>query len=332
MKSKTINLILQLFFVILVVAVIATHVRIIQKNELFQNTESSIQGVVGSDENLKVTGKIMATSVDHQLGKSKIPDEKGDIHLNPHLANNSIFLNGKTTINNKLCFKQINNDEKCFDTKNLAPDTLALKQLEFVAETSNKHKDSGKIQYGGLNDNNALNIVGAGQTNSNRRVRVWDNLCIGNECIDATDIQKIRNIQQNIDEPVDALAKSLTTGSIQTPETTNKKCWDIPNSRTANGTPVNLWTCNGGDNQKFYYTPYKQLKSILPGNKCIHVSNNRIQIQNCDKNDDKQKFDYDNNTNVYKWKTECITTPNTNNGIQLQVSKCANGTQKFIKQ
>lgn len=50
--------------------------------------------------------------------------------------------------------------------------------VEFGAKVGGKEVNAGKIRYGGW-DNNALNIVGAGGTGVNRRVRVWDKLQVG---------------------------------------------------------------------------------------------------------------------------------------------------------
>lgn len=129
-------MIVQLLLVIVVIAVIATHVRN-QRKEFFKD----IQGTVGEDQNLMVTGKIMAGSGSHQLGKSRIPDDKGDVHLTPNGSQSSIFLNGKTILNNKLCFSAKNNDQQCFDANNISKK---------------------------------------------------NNLCIDNECLNSTDINKVK--------------------------------------------------------------------------------------------------------------------------------------------
>jgi hypothetical protein len=206
MKSKTFILVIQLLFVIVVVAVIATHVRMVQNKEMFADTP--VQGTVGSDQNLTVTGNIVGLSGSHQLGNSKLPDEKGDIHLTPRLGNNSVFLNGKTVINNKLCFRKENNDEMCFDANKISKRTDNVqisesgirvkndKELEF-GDGQSKHVDAGKIRYGGW-DNSALNIVGAGADGNNRKVRVWDNLCIGKQCMEENDIKSIKQLPNRI--------------------------------------------------------------------------------------------------------------------------------------
>ena len=203
MKSKTIILVIQLLFVIVVIAVIATHVRMVKNKELFAD-KPTVQGTVGSDQNLTVTGNIVGLSGSHQFGNSKLPDEKGDIHLTPRLGNNSVFLNGKTVLNNKLCFRQKNNNESCFDANNISKRTDNVqisdsgiqinndKELEFGVG-QRKQIDAGKIRYGGW-DNSALNIIGAGADGNNRKVRVWDNLCIGDACLNSADINKVKNV------------------------------------------------------------------------------------------------------------------------------------------
>ena len=50
--------------------------------------------------------------------------------------------------------------------------------LEFGEKVTGKEINAGKIRYGGWDDG-ALNIVGAGSDNINRKVRVWDKLQVG---------------------------------------------------------------------------------------------------------------------------------------------------------
>lgn len=48
------------------------------------------------------------------------------------------------------------------------------------------------------------------------------------------------------------------------------RCVDVPSAGTANGTQVQLWDCNGGDNQRWYPTSSKQLQ--VYGNKCLDAN------------------------------------------------------------
>jgi hypothetical protein len=63
-------------------------------------------------------------------------------------------------------------------------------------------------------------------------------------------------------------------GSIGTPAnsteivgTQSGRCLEVTGLGTANGTDVQLWDCWGGSNQKWTYTPAKQL--MVYGNKCL---------------------------------------------------------------
>jgi hypothetical protein len=306
--------------------------------------------------------------VDHQLGDSKIPDDKGNIVLNPkNIRNNSINLNGKTILDNKIIFKS--NNENNGLQYNSALDGPQLfgnrygglgtstgrgfnevmrwdanrvsiqngKELDFM--NNRKHADTGKVVYGGNLDSSALNIVGAGQTNSNRRVRVWDNLCIGNQCINNIDLQKIRNVDNALDFMAQGTAGNIVF--LQTLQKGPRKCWDINGSRIQPGTPLMLHSCHNGGNQKFYHTPYQQLKLGMKGNFCLQVDENKlgseIKIQKCRNDDNRQKFTYDAETNTYKWvenPRRCIDVPNgnTTDGTKLQLWDCNEGApQRFAK-
>jgi hypothetical protein len=48
------------------------------------------------------------------------------------------------------------------------------------------------------------------------------------------------------------------------------RCVDVPNSSTANGTQLQLWDCNGANNQSWTYTSTQQL--TVYGNKCLDAS------------------------------------------------------------
>jgi alpha-galactosidase len=52
------------------------------------------------------------------------------------------------------------------------------------------------------------------------------------------------------------------------------KCLDVPNSAQANGTQVDIWTCNGGSNQSWTYTSSRQL-TVYGGAKCLDAYNNQ---------------------------------------------------------
>ncbi|WP_460807282.1 RICIN domain-containing protein [Micromonospora zhanjiangensis] len=51
----------------------------------------------------------------------------------------------------------------------------------------------------------------------------------------------------------------------------SRRCLDIDNFGTANGTQAQLWDCNGGYNQRWTYTAAQQI--VLYGNKCLTAGN-----------------------------------------------------------
>jgi alpha-galactosidase len=64
------------------------------------------------------------------------------------------------------------------------------------------------------------------------------------------------------------------------------KCLDVPNGTQANGTQVDIWTCNGASNQIWADTPSNQL-TVYGGAKCLDAYNNqttagtKVEIWDC---------------------------------------------------
>ena len=168
MKMKTSFLIVQLLFVIVVIAVIATHWRYIQKKEKFE--DDPVYGIVNSDGNIKVNGKLLAAAQGHVFGESDIPDFNNNINL----KGNNIVLNATTKIPNST-------------------------MLEFGADVPGKDESAGKIVYGGSwpDAGDKLNIVGAGTQREDRKVKIWDKICIDKHCLDKNDFAKVRNYDPN---------------------------------------------------------------------------------------------------------------------------------------
>ncbi|MCG8337121.1 MAG: RICIN domain-containing protein, partial [Proteobacteria bacterium] len=83
------------------------------------------------------------------------------------------------------------------------------------------------------------------------------------------------------------------------------KCLDVTGGAVANGTKVQVFTCNGTAAQQWFFDPIKgTLKSKLPGNKCLDVpagqTNNgtELQIWDCQAGNMNQQFD--KNGNVFR--------------------------------
>lgn len=75
------------------------------------------------------------------------------------------------------------------------------------------------------------------------------------------------------------------------------KCLDVTGGNNANGTPVQLHSCNGSPAQQWYFDPIKgTLKSQLAGNKCLDIPNGntsngtQLQIWDCQEGNTNQQF------------------------------------------
>lgn len=114
MKLKNATVLVQLFFLIVVVAILATHFRVFQVKELF---ETPI-GVAGQDKSVVVSGRVLATEDGQQLGNNLLPDVNGNVILRPD-SGRDITLDGTTVLKNELCFIDGAN-RKCFNSKTLS--------------------------------------------------------------------------------------------------------------------------------------------------------------------------------------------------------------------
>lgn len=121
MKFQHTTVLIQLLFIILVVAVLATHFRVFHVREHFAN----IQGTV--DKATLFEGQTIGFGRGHYYGESKFPDASGNVIIQPGPVSRTdetlpeIILNGKTTIADKqvLCFKNgVNTD--CYNTNRLS--------------------------------------------------------------------------------------------------------------------------------------------------------------------------------------------------------------------
>jgi hypothetical protein len=73
-------------------------------------------------------------------------------------------------------------------------------------------------------------------------------------------------------------------GSVKIAGTT--KCLDVTNGGTADGTPIQLWDCNGGPNQKWYFTSAFDLVNPQ-ADKCLDLTGGstadftKVQLWSC---------------------------------------------------
>ncbi|MFE7189361.1 RICIN domain-containing protein [Kitasatospora sp. NPDC057541] len=97
-----------------------------------------------------------------------------------------------------------------------------------------------------------------------------------------------------------------------------EQCLDVTGQRTDPGAPVEQWPCNGGDNQKWYWTADHELISVQSG-KCLDIPFSSTEegvqaiIWPC------------NGGNNQKWSTSLVhhvglyTLTNVNSGLLLDV-------------
>jgi hypothetical protein len=119
------------------------------------------------------------------------------------------------------------------------------------------------------------------------------------------------------------------------------KCLDLAGGDTSNGNKIQLWDCNGRNNQKWFFKAGSwSIHSSLDTSKCIDipggrmVKGNSLQIWDCAMNNnypiDGQKFGYDQNAmTIFATNSQpiqCIDLPggDTKNGNELWIWDCNN--------
>ncbi|MER7708812.1 RICIN domain-containing protein [Kitasatospora sp. NPDC097605] len=97
-----------------------------------------------------------------------------------------------------------------------------------------------------------------------------------------------------------------------------EQCLDVTGRRTDDGAPVEQWPCNGGDNQKWYWTDAHELVGVGSG-KCLDIpfssTTEGVQaiIWPCN-GGDNQKW-----TNTLVHHVEMYTLTNVNSGLLLDI-------------
>lgn len=83
------------------------------------------------------------------------------------------------------------------------------------------------------------------------------------------------------------------------------KCLDVSGSNSANGSKIQLYSCNGSNAQKWYYNPVKgTLQSKVAANKCLDIpggntaNHSHLQVWDCVANHPNQQFDRHGSTFV----------------------------------
>ncbi|GGV76237.1 hypothetical protein GCM10010512_48890 [Streptomyces thermoviolaceus subsp. thermoviolaceus] len=107
------------------------------------------------------------------------------------------------------------------------------------------------------------------------------------------------------------------------------KCLDVRNSGTADGTPVQLWTCNGTDAQRWTYVP-EAGGTLRAFGKCLDVTGNgtangsKVQLWPCNGGGAQLWVPGPDGSLVNPQSGRCLDDPasTTQDGTQLQIWDC----------
>jgi hypothetical protein len=108
-------------------------------------------------------------------------------------------------------------------------------------------------------------------------------------------------------------------------------CVDVPGNTQTNGTPVDLWDCNGGTNQSWTLTPSGQL--MVYGTKCLDVNGGSstdgalVQIYDCNGTGGQRWTVSADGSVVNAGSGKCLDATNhgTTNGSGLEIWTCNGG-------
>ncbi|MEU8203845.1 ricin-type beta-trefoil lectin domain protein [Streptosporangium sp. NPDC049046] len=116
------------------------------------------------------------------------------------------------------------------------------------------------------------------------------------------------------------------------------RCLDVANVSQANGAAVQIWDCNGQNNQRWAPTGASELR--VYGNKCLDVSNQstangaQVQIWDCNgQNNQKWRLNSDGSiTAIGANKCLDVSNNSTANGARLQIWDCnGQGNQRWTR-
>ncbi|MES2830672.1 MAG: ricin-type beta-trefoil lectin domain protein [Pseudomonadota bacterium] len=126
--------------------------------------------------------------------------------------------------------------------------------------------------------------------------------------------------------PQVSVAQTNNTAPIKLSSQSNL-CLDVQGAGKTNGTPVMLWTCHGGDNQKWEQS---NNRLVVYGNKCLDVPGGNTKdgtgliIWDCQAGNNNQRWVKQSASFVWSG-TKCLDTPQGTVGSRASSSAC-NGT------
>ncbi|MFC9245648.1 ricin-type beta-trefoil lectin domain protein [Streptomyces sp. NPDC057136] len=102
------------------------------------------------------------------------------------------------------------------------------------------------------------------------------------------------------------------------------KCADIPGGSSADGTPLQLWTCNGGNNQNWVLAHDGTIRALFT---CMTVSGGAAQLRSCD-GSAAQQWVRSGSTLVNQGKCLDASGGSGANGTRLVVYTCTGGANQ----
>ncbi|MEU8207344.1 RICIN domain-containing protein [Streptosporangium sp. NPDC049046] len=129
-----------------------------------------------------------------------------------------------------------------------------------------------------------------------------------------------------------SLTSTLTTGSAIR-GVGSGRCLDVTGASQANGTPVQIWDCNGQNNQQWTPTGTSELR--VYDNKCLEVYQSAtgivtVQIWDCNgQNNQKWRLNSDGSITALG-SNRCLEVPGnaTANGTRLSTQSCNGGANQ----
>jgi hypothetical protein len=114
------------------------------------------------------------------------------------------------------------------------------------------------------------------------------------------------------------------------------KCIDVSGGYPTNGTPIVLWDCHGGNNQKWTVAPDRLLRAL---GKCLDVTDNRtdngtmVQLWDCNGGGNQQWVPQTNGSLLNPQSGRCLDAPggSRGSGTRLQLWDCHGGPNQQWK-
>jgi hypothetical protein len=118
----------------------------------------------------------------------------------------------------------------------------------------------------------------------------------------------------------------------------SNRCLEVPNSSMTNGVQMDIWDCNGGNNQSWTYTSAKELR--VYGNKCLDVAGaataagTKVELWDCNGGSNQQWNLNSNGTITGVGSGICldVTSGATANGTKVEIWTCNGGAnQQWVR-